>query len=1583
MKNKVLKAVVIITMIIALTIVDFIVVGMNLVTYALENVSNTTSNENVKFAAYFKTEQGETAQIQQEINNTEMKLYLDISVKNAGYFDGVITLENSNFKFKENTSIEGVSKIGQNTLNLERVRAGNTTNLEIGIEPIVEENYSIDMLNKDSILKLSGNYINSDEETISIEATKNVGLDLLVPSNIDTELKAKVITNRIYKIGEVNKRLVQLELNSKVLENTYPIKTTAIDLALPAAVETLEVITKGTFATNGKAEQQLEENKNYTWDKTNQLLKITLLNNNENKKISWMKNAIDNIIVTLILPEETIITETYSIKSQIELYGNEEKTLTKELTYSLAEEADGIIRASTENNEEIYKGKIYSKEEREYKTTTNIEVNYSNLVENATVEEKTIYRTESEDKQANIEYKTTSVNKAEVQKILGEDGILTIKTSQGENKITKESQADENGNIVITHAAGVKELQVEITKTINTGIIRLNHTKVIKTEGYTREEIKTLKHLVEQVNVKYTTAQYSFERIKELKETTSEVGFIVTPQIISADENKEMQVAITLKTDNEKYELFENPTFTITMPEGVNVKSITNQTISASDGGLTISKLETNGQREIKIEISGKQQKYITSEINTQINFTANVAIEKLMPNKVDRINMQYTNQNKTYQIQSAPINVIASNSSVATQLKLENYNGYGMALEKYSDDTSEVKGEIPLESSETINVPIKYTIINNYDSAIATTAKIIATLTDKNLQERELINYSNSGITIEAKSMQVVEHQLQVPAGLYYSEKINIEAIAEYTYSGTQYSLPNNIVLSTEEKEGIRDISVIDNKIKLETFTQRGDGTGIKADDKVYNEQIVEYIIEVTNISNETISNIKIVNKQENGNIYDLKEVLVTNGEEEFIQHTYAELDTNQKTFAVDTLNPGESTELICRVVAKKTQEENITAANFSIVADGLQEQVIQKISNSIKDANIKISTKNALKNEVQMYGNDTLYVLTNIKNLTNKKMTDVKAKIYMSEGLTYLEDYIMGATDLEGEQLNVLNNITFNKKERYAEVTIKELKANQEIIISSFLHMESLPLEQLDATETIYVVAEDIVSNSIKTNIKQEETSVTVTQNVNIAKNQKVKDGEKVIITGEITNTGYIDTTIVIEDQLPSGLEIQKVEIVKNNQTIDKTAEAEKDSLNISCELAKGEIIVIKIEAIVNTSKIVAEEITNRIEVLPKKGERAISNEIVIKIDSNIDTDTGIEEPEQPVEPGNPDIPDEPDNPENPDVPNTDGENEQPKEQKYTILGHAWFDKNNNGIRENGEAIKDIIVKIIDLDNKNTFLKNNEGKEIEIKTDSNGLYEIKEIPKGNYSVIFKYDTNIYELKSNLDIKDYIIEATHEKVAITNNIKLQENQTINLELMEKTDFDLKIDKYITRVILQTSKETKTIDYPNKQLVREEINKKYISGATVLVEYALEVSNVGELAGYATEVIDYLPGDMEFHSELNTQWYRGEDNNLYNTSLASSVINPGESKTIKLVLLKTMNNENTGVTLNNAEISESMNSKEYEDIDLNNNQSKAEMIINAATGTIFTYAIVVLNAMVIVLVGIYIINKKIVRKVRI
>ena len=175
-----------------------------------------------------------------------------------------------------------------------------------------------------------------------------------------------------------------------------------------------------------------------------------------------------------------------------------------------------------------------------------------------------------------------------------------------------------------------------------------------------------------------------------------------------------MQITVTLKADNEKYELYKNPIFKFTLPEGVTANSVEKGTITATDKEFTISRLETNG-REIILELAGEQQKYVTSDINPQITFKANVSVEKLMANKQDRIKIEYLNKyinaEKVYEKESSLINVIASNSSVVTHLKVENYNNLGTTLEKFSTRGVEVSGKVPMNAEEIIEAPVKYTI--------------------------------------------------------------------------------------------------------------------------------------------------------------------------------------------------------------------------------------------------------------------------------------------------------------------------------------------------------------------------------------------------------------------------------------------------------------------------------------------------------------------------------------------------------------------------------------------------------------------------------------------------------------------------------------------------------------------------------------------------------------------------------------------------------------------------------------------------------------------------------------------------------
>jgi uncharacterized repeat protein (TIGR01451 family) len=206
-----------------------------------------------------------------------------------------------------------------------------------------------------------------------------------------------------------------------------------------------------------------------------------------------------------------------------------------------------------------------------------------------------------------------------------------------------------------------------------------------------------------------------------------------------------------------------------------------------------------------------------------------------------------------------------------------------------------------------------------------------------------------------------------------------------------------------------------------------------------VYNEQVVEYIIKVRNISNEVISNVEIINKQDNGKIYDLKTIIVKDKlNNTFEQHEYSELDTDTKIFEkIATLNPGEERQLICRVVAKKSAQSNITSANISISADGIEKQPLTKILNTVKDAELKINIRNSEKDEVQLYGNDALYLLTDLKNLTNEKMENIKIRKYFTNGMTY-NNYFIEAVDIEENPLDIVKEISYNEEEQYVEFYI-----------------------------------------------------------------------------------------------------------------------------------------------------------------------------------------------------------------------------------------------------------------------------------------------------------------------------------------------------------------------------------------------------------------------------------------------------------------------------------------------------------------------------------------------------------------
>ena len=323
------------------------------------------------------------------------------------------------------------------------------------------------------------------------------------------------------------------------------------------------------------------------------------------------------------------------------------------------------------------------------------------------------------------------------------------------------------------------------------------------------------------------------------------------------------------------------------------------------------------------------------------------------------------------------------------------------------------------------------------------------------------------------------------------------------------------------------------------------------------------------------------------------------------------------------------------------------------------------------------------------------------------------------------------------------------------------------------------------------------------------------------------------------------------------------------------------------------------------------------------------------------------------------------------------------------YRISGAVWFDENRNGTRDLEEKLlPGIPVTIVDAETGKE-VKNSNGDKITATTNDKGEYILSDLIKGKYIVKFNYDNSKYAIteyrKQGADEKansDAINTTENNGVAITDSLEITENSmnNIDLGLTTKGIFDLSLNKSLTQIKMADGKKTKEIPYENKKLGKVEVDAKRINNTNLVIEYTMTITNNGNVAGYAKKIVDYLPKELEFSSNLNKDWYTSGET-LVCTALENELIKPGETKEVKLLLTKKMNENATGTVTNKAEITETYNDqglldeKNAED-DAN---SSANVIIGIKTGGPVTYAVLTLTILAIAGCGAYIINKKVLK----
>ena len=196
--------------------------------------------------------------------------------------------------------------------------------------------------------------------------------------------------------------------------------------------------------------------------------------------------------------------------------------------------------------------------------------------------------------------------------------------------------------------------------------------------------------------------------------------------------------------------------------------------------------------------------------------------------------------------------------------------------------------------------------------------------------------------------------------------------------------------------------------------------------------------------------------------------------------------------------------------------------------------------------------------------------------------------------------------------------------------------------------------------------------------------------------------------------------------------------------------------------------------------------------------------------------------------------------------------------------------------------------------------------------------------------------------------------------------------------------FDLSLEKDLVKIIITENGTTKEVSVgKNAGLQKVEIHRKKIDTTTVKFVYNITVKNEGEIAGYATEITDYIPEGLEFIAEENASWTKVSDREITTNALSNTLLEPGKTATVQVVL-KWINNENNfGTKINVAEISADKNDSNTPDIDSTPDNKvdgeddidKAEVMLSISTGTAPTYILLSLTVSIIMVTGIALIKK--------
>lgn len=549
-----------------------------------------------------------------------------------------------------------------------------------------------------------------------------------------------------------------------------------------------------------------------------------------------------------------------------------------------------------------------------------------------------------------------------------------------------------------------------------------------------------------------------------------------------------------------------------------------------------------------------------------------------------------------------------------------------------------------------------------------------------------------------------------------------------------------------------------------------------------------------------------------------------------------------------------------------------------------------------------------------------------------------------------------------------------TANVKVSGRKVTVKvgdvDGERGKTLIINTKVGKLANEVYKKEVTITSNIKADNTETENIDDiSVTINKPGINVTQASNIPEGTTISAGEDFVYTFTIQNLSDIYLNDVeFTDALPTEVTFKYLEIVYEDGTIDSSFDINSDgSINTKFYLSAGQKVTINVHVVANS-------IDNDTEISNKA---KFKNEDIGEVETNSVSHIvkHFEKTDVNVDP--------------------DDTNKETRK----VIGTVWVDANKDGVKDaNEQRVSGVKVLLLNNNTSNIAMNSNNEQCI-TTTGTDGSYMFNNVPQGKYSVIFFYDSANYspttykksgvsdEQNSDAIDKTVNYEGKDQIAAVTEEIVLADTNQFNIDLgiVEDAKFDLKLDKVVQAITVNNGKNTKEHVY-NSKLAKLDFESKYANTSSMVVEYKFTITNEGGIAGYVKKLADYLPEELKFNSELNKDWYEGKDGVIYNASLANTIINPGESKEVTLILTKNMNGDDDfGLINNSAEIYETSNDYGALDIDSTpgnkatneDDYSTANVLTSVKTGDVVIYTTLIITIITIVGVGIYMIKKKV------